>query len=294
MVRGLDKRQTAAAQKSKGLIFTYIKEHEPVLSSQIIRGAGIKDHKITRKRLTELVREKRVSSMKLKYTQKKNKGRRFYYSIPSSEEISNIITKEEYLSKIGTKYYDGVKKDVPIDFQFAHKLGLLIERFQKLEQLFKEKSRGIDFEEITGFSQHNKQLIYDFFLILQTIAQAKINGSYFWLKEYYDKQLYSHIESLDKMFHNYKDLASNNKIGGPNKTFAARLLLENTKSGAMKKLNLSSKLGSKLERELFNADGSPKVAVINEINEKSIGMKEFLPYYPSGDTLLKIWKDMRD
>ena len=82
-------------------------------------------------------------------------------------------------------------------------------------------------------------------------------------------------------------------VGGPMKTWIANLMIENTKSGTMKKLGLSTKLGAKLAKELFNDDDSPKIDVINKINEDSIGMKEYGTKIPSGETLMKKWQDLQ-
>ena len=95
------------------------------------------------------------------------------------------------------------------------------------------------------------------------------------------------IGRMDLTHSNFKQLKSNSIVSGPIKTIIANMMIEETKSGVMKKLGLSPKLGSKLAKELFNEDGSPKIKVINEINIKSIGVKKFGTLIPSGETLMK-------
>lgn len=291
--KGLDSRQFESVKRSKENLFAYIAEHEPVLYSQLVMESGVKDPSVVRRRLTDLINDNRVSSTKLNHVVDNNKGRTRYHVIPTSKKITNLIIREEYLSKIGHDYYDGIKKGVPIDFQFAHKLKLLFKEFQDLEERFRQKSKGLDFESIRGFKRHNMQLLYDFQLILEAVVQVKMSQDAYWLWDGIENQILMTIAAMDKTYATYKDLRTNKIVGGPIKTMIANLLIENTKSGTMKKLGLSPKLGSKLEKELLNEDGSPKVNLINKINENSIWKKEFLPFVPSGETLLKKWKDLQ-
>lgn len=268
-------------------------KYEPVLFSQILKGAGIKDHHTIRKRLIDLIKENRISQIKLIHIPQSNKKRIHYHIIPQSEKMSNLIFKETLLSKLGNSYYDGIKYETPIHFQMSHKLQLLNKEFQSTLKYIKTKSK--DSNSIKYFESENIQFIDGLIKVLEFVTQSIENKSYDSFREAYDDdQMRMAIGDMDKIYHVYKEVKSNKKAVGPIKTLIANLLIENTKSRAMKTMNMSSKTGSKLYRELFNDDDSPKVDLLNEINEKSIGKKESLPLFPSGETLLKKWKKIKN
>ena len=95
------------------------------------------------------------------------------------------------------------------------------------------------------------------------------------------------------MFESYSTLKGNKILVGPIKTILANIMMEKTKSDAMKTIGLSPKLAANFEKSVFNKDGTPKVKAINEINIKSIGVKEFGSLVPSGETLMEKWKKLQ-
>ncbi|WP_100182712.1 hypothetical protein [Candidatus Nitrosotenuis aquarius] len=309
MARGLDKRQKKAVGRSEHKIIKYVSKHEPVLFRQIVSNSGLQDHKTVRKRLSELIAKKQIGTTKLVYTTNKNKGREFYFSIPPSKKISDLLLREDIFRKIGTdKYYYGIRDDVPLPVQAAHKLRLLMLEFQRLKQKFDSKSncivvkiRDSDGKSMYDFESSNAQLLIDF----AAIVKSSTSDSYFGFKEYYDSVLRDIISKMDDMFQNYKILYGNGIFDGPIKTIIARLLIENTKSGAASQLpkllfgdskiklkkSFCLKIASEIERELFNKDGSPNIDRINQNNINTIGVKEYLPLILSGEALYEIWKN---
>ena len=290
MVRGLDERQKGIREQSKSRIFDYISQNEPCSQAMIVKKSGVKDPKVIRKRLENLLKNGKISTIRLFHIVNSNKGRWHYYSTPPTFKIKNDIVLENYLQKIDNKYYSNTIDDVPIYIQFQYKLNCLLQEYLKLKEKFEIKAKGFDFESITHFEEYQLQAFAD----LKEIRNIVISNpdSYSMYQNWYDDVMKQAISKMDLMFYGYKTLLGNTVAGGPIKTLIADLMIKNTKSAAMRKMGFSSKLGAKFDKELLNEDGSPKIDVINEINIKSIGVKEFGPI-PSGETLMKKWKDLQ-
>lgn len=293
LVRGLDERQKKIRERTKNKIFDYISKNEPCSQAMIVRDSGVKDPKVIRNVLTELEKQdKRIAFQKFNYVVPKQRGRIFYFKRPFSDKILGIIGKEELLSKIGIKYYFGVKKDIPLEIQYTHKLSLLNNEYNSLKKLFKKKSEN--YEKITKITDWENLTLNNLEFFVSVIKKYYIlvddpeNSQMCF--EYVNGIFPELIEKMDFFYSNFTELKSNSKVAGPIKTIIAGMMIDENKSGVMKKIGMSPKSGSKFEKELFNEDRTPKIKAINEINIKSIGVKEFGPI-PSGETLMKKWKE---
>jgi len=294
LVRGLDERQKRTREQSKIKIVDYISRNEPCSQAMIVKESSVKDPKVVRKVLLELEKhDKMITSKVFHYAVPNQKKRTFYFKIPFSEKILSMMGKEESLNKIGTKYYVGIKKGIPLEMQYLYKLNLLNEEYHDLKKLFKSKTKN--YEKIANITNWEKlmlenleffvYIIKSYYNVIDTPEDTPIISTYF------NAVFRFLIGRMDLTHSNFKQLKSNSIVSGPIKTIIANMMIEETKSGVMKKLGLSPKLGSKLAKELFNEDGSPKIKVINEINIKSIGIEEFGTLIPSGETLMKKWKE---
>lgn len=288
MRKGLDRNQKAKIAASEESIFNYIQKNGLVLFKQIVNESGINDSKTVRKRLLSLIKKEKVSTSRFFHVVKKNRGRWYYYSKPVSAQVQAELTIDSYLKKVGNKYYYGIIDYIPIYVQYDYKFQFLFYEYKKLLEKFKRKSKRDDIESINRFEIYNLQLLAGLKIILNSIISDQ--DSYFTFKPSFDNLLKQSISKMDLIYRNYKTLLGNKFAEGPIKTIIAKFLVENTKHGAMKKLGFSSKLGSHIEKELFNHDGSPNIKKINQNNMMTIGVKEFPPHIASGETLYKLWK----
>ncbi|GEM_PF-5155065 len=260
----------------------------------IVENSGRNDPRVVRKILQELEKEGKCGSKKLYHGVPNQKGRKFYFMIPLSEKMLGIMGKDEFTKILGMKYHQGIKKKIPLEIQYVHKLDLLKEEYYHLKKFFSRSKHYKKIADYTKFEETNLSNLEFFVYIIKKYYDVIDTPNYQKIYSKYFNAIFKLlIERMDLIHSNFTILKGNTVVAGHIKTIIANMMIEETKSGVMKKLGLSPKLGSKLARELFNEDGSPKIKVINEINIKSIGIKEFGILIPSGETLMKKWKEIQ-
>lgn len=297
MVRGLDERQKQAREKSKLKIFEYISKREPCTQASIVKESGVNDPKIVRKTLLELKeKDKKISSKKFQYMVEKQKGREFYFVFPISEKVWRKLGREEAFRIMGDGYYFGVKNEIPLEIQYMHKLIFLKDEFLDLCKKFSKQNENYDIIiRKTGFEKRVVSILNFYAFIIDSyykIIDSYGNDPFYFT--YFDSVFRLMIEEMDRWHSNFKELRTNQKVGGPLKAMIANMMIDQSKSGVMKKIGMSPKSGRKYEKELFNKDGTPKAETINQLNLNSIGKKEFGDIVPSGENLMKKWKKLQN
>lgn len=298
MVRGLGKLQASEKEKTKIKILNYLQHNEPANYSQIVTKSGVSDRTTLHKRLVELGKTGSISKIKISGFIHRYKKGIHYYKKPASQKIQNIIKIELYLSRLNFKYYFGIKKGMPLNFQYLYKLKLLTLEKQKLEKKFTQQVSHIQNNEHkknatiinNNFIHTQNTVIIEFWNFYVQKEELEINWSTNGasLMSYFEPIMQSHIHAMDKVFKVYKEIKSRKKFPGPLKIFIADKLIDDTIRKAMRNFNAKSKLGAKIKKELFNQNDSIKVEAINKIKEEYFGSKDFSSlFFPSGEDLEK-------